>query len=147
MCAQRKYVQFHNIKFKMPNSQLLIRLETSFKNWQNAQHVNMYFLLKVYICCCSLPLSVWFVHLLLLPPPKCMVCTFVKILTIMDGCHTIIDDWNNWKCSNFKVLGGRPKMSTFSQVYKPYATGRGGKTRCTLLIYNKCWHSELSVCF
>ncbi len=31
LCAQGKYVQFHNIKFKMPESQLLIGLETSFK--------------------------------------------------------------------------------------------------------------------
>ncbi len=30
------FVQFHNIKFKMPESQLLIGLETSFKNWQKA---------------------------------------------------------------------------------------------------------------
>ncbi len=33
---QRKYAQFHNIKFEMPTSQLLIGLETSFKNWQKA---------------------------------------------------------------------------------------------------------------
>ncbi len=39
MCRQRKYVQFHNIKYKMPKSLLLIGLETSFKNWQKAQHV------------------------------------------------------------------------------------------------------------
>ncbi len=31
MCIQRKFVQFHNIKFKMPKSQFLIRLATSFK--------------------------------------------------------------------------------------------------------------------
>ncbi len=28
LCIQRKYVQFHTITFKMPNSQLLIGLET-----------------------------------------------------------------------------------------------------------------------
>ncbi len=28
----KQYVQFNNIKFKMPESQLLIGLETSFKN-------------------------------------------------------------------------------------------------------------------
>ncbi len=36
------------------------------------------------------------------------------------------------------LVRGHPKMSTFSQVYKPYARGVGGNTRCTLLIYNKC---------
>ncbi len=29
-------VLFHNIKFKMPESQLLIGLETSIRNWQKA---------------------------------------------------------------------------------------------------------------
>ncbi len=32
----KKCVQFHNITFKMPESQLLIGLETSFKSWQKA---------------------------------------------------------------------------------------------------------------
>ncbi len=36
------------------------------------------------------------------------------------------------------TVRGHPKISTFSQVYKPYARGGGGNTRCTLLIYNKC---------
>ncbi len=40
------YVQFHNIKFKMPESQLLIGLETSFKNWQKALNGNIYYILK-----------------------------------------------------------------------------------------------------
>ncbi len=35
-------------------------------------------------------------------------------------------------------LRGHPKMSTFSQVYQPYARGGKGNTRCTLLIYNNC---------
>ncbi len=51
LCIQRKYVQFHNIKFKIAKSQLLIGLETSFSNWQKAQHVKMYFPSKVYIWC------------------------------------------------------------------------------------------------
>ncbi len=72
LCIQRKYGQFHNIKFKMPTFQLLIWLETSFKNWQKAQHVNIYFLSKVYIY--SYPL-----------PPLHSVCTLLKMLTIMDG--------------------------------------------------------------
>ncbi len=50
-CVQRQYGQFHNIKCKMPKSRLLIGLETSFKNWQKAQHVNIYFISKAYICC------------------------------------------------------------------------------------------------
>ncbi len=49
MWQQIKYVQFHNIKFKMPESQLLIGLETSFKNWQKAQNVNIYAILQAYI--------------------------------------------------------------------------------------------------
>ncbi len=44
---QRKYVQFHNMRFKMLKYQLLIGLETSFKNWQKAQNVNIYFPSKV----------------------------------------------------------------------------------------------------
>ncbi len=52
---QRKYVQFHNMKFKMPKSQLLIGLETSFKNWQKAQNVNIYFPSKAYCCYPLLP--------------------------------------------------------------------------------------------
>ncbi len=44
-----KYVQFHNIKFKMPEYQLLIGLEPSYKNWQKAQNVNIYSILKAYI--------------------------------------------------------------------------------------------------
>ncbi len=43
LCIQRKYVQFDNIKIKMTKSQLLIVLETSFKNWKKAQNVNIYF--------------------------------------------------------------------------------------------------------
>ncbi len=31
-CRNTKHVQFHNIKFKMPESQLLIGLESSFQN-------------------------------------------------------------------------------------------------------------------
>ncbi len=60
---QRKYIKFHNMKFKMPKSQLLIRLETSFKNWHNVQNVNIYFSSKAYICCYPLPPSVRCVHL------------------------------------------------------------------------------------
>ncbi len=41
----------------MPESQLLIGLETSFKNCQKAQNVNMYSILKVYICFYALPLA------------------------------------------------------------------------------------------
>ncbi len=52
---QRKYVQFHNMKFKMPKSQLLIGLETSFKNWQKAQNVNIYVPSKVYIWSYPIP--------------------------------------------------------------------------------------------
>ncbi len=48
---QIENVQFHNIKFKMPESQLLIGLETSFKNWQKAQNVNIYSILNAYIWC------------------------------------------------------------------------------------------------
>ncbi len=39
----------------MPESHLLIRLETSFKNWQKAQNVNIYSILKAYIWFYSLP--------------------------------------------------------------------------------------------
>ncbi len=46
MGTKKKEVQFHNINFKMPESQLLIGLETSFKNWQKAQNVNIYSILK-----------------------------------------------------------------------------------------------------
>ncbi len=42
MWEQIKYVQFHNIKFKMPESKLLLGIETSFKNGQKAQNVNSY---------------------------------------------------------------------------------------------------------
>ncbi len=38
MCAQRQYIQFHNIKFKIPKSQTT----HYFKNWQNTQNINMY---------------------------------------------------------------------------------------------------------
>ncbi len=55
LCLQRKYVQFHNIKFKMSKSQLLIGLEMSFNNWQKAKHVNIYFPSKAYIWCYPLP--------------------------------------------------------------------------------------------
>ncbi len=42
----------------MPKSQLLIGLETSFKNWQNAaQNVNIYFPSKAYIWSYPLPLA------------------------------------------------------------------------------------------
>ncbi len=47
----KKYFNFTNIKFKMQDSQLLIGLETSFKNWQKAQNVNIYSILKAYIWC------------------------------------------------------------------------------------------------
>ncbi len=67
-CIQIKYVHFHNIKFKMPKSQLLIRLETSCKNGEKAQH--------------AFPIKS--IHLVLSPPP-CVVSTLVKMLTIMDG--------------------------------------------------------------
>ncbi len=64
LCIQSKYVQFHNIKFKMPKSPPLIELETSFKNGQKAQHVNIYYLSKAYIWCYPPPPpSIWFVHL------------------------------------------------------------------------------------
>ncbi len=36
------------------------------------------------------------------------------------------------------VLRSRPKMSTFSQVYKPYARGRGVTPDVRVSIYNKC---------
>ncbi len=55
MWEQKQYVQFHNIKFKMLESQLLIGLETSFKNWQKALNVNIYYILKEYIWCNPLP--------------------------------------------------------------------------------------------
>ncbi len=61
---QRKYVPFHNIKFKMPTSPFLIGLETRFKNWQKTQHVNIYFPSKAYIWCC--PLSLKSIHSLIL---------------------------------------------------------------------------------
>ncbi len=57
LVKQKKYVQFHNIKLKMPESQLLIGLETSFKNQQKAQNVNIYSILKAYIWCYTLPLA------------------------------------------------------------------------------------------
>ncbi len=47
----------------MPESQLLIGLETSFKNGQKALNVTIYYILKAYICCYPLPPSVRFVHL------------------------------------------------------------------------------------
>ncbi len=39
----------------MPESQLLIGLETSFKNGQKALNVNIYYILKAYIWCYPLP--------------------------------------------------------------------------------------------
>ncbi len=63
LLEQKNYVQFHNIKFKMPESQLLIGLETRFKNWEKAQNVNMYSILKAYIWFYPLPPSLWFVCL------------------------------------------------------------------------------------
>ncbi len=62
LCIQRKYVQFHNIKFKMPKSQLLIGLETSFKNGQKAQHVIIYLPSKRTYGVTPLPPNVQFVH-------------------------------------------------------------------------------------
>ncbi len=53
--TKKNNVQFHNIKFKMPDSQLLIGQETSFKNWQKALNVNIYYILKVYIWFYPLP--------------------------------------------------------------------------------------------
>ncbi len=41
----------------MPESQLLIGLETSFKNWQKALNVNIYYILKAYIWCYPPPLA------------------------------------------------------------------------------------------
>ncbi len=41
----------------MPESQFLIGLETSFKNWQKAQNVNIYSILKAYIWFYPLPLA------------------------------------------------------------------------------------------
>ncbi len=41
----------------MPESQLLIELETSFNNWQKAQNVNIYSILKTYIWCYPLRLA------------------------------------------------------------------------------------------
>ncbi len=61
--TKNKYVQFHNIKFKMPESQLLIGLKASFKNWQKALNVNIYYILKAYMWCYPFPPSVRFVHL------------------------------------------------------------------------------------
>ncbi len=55
MWEQKKYVQFHNLKFKMPESQLLIGLKTSFKNWQKALNINIYYILKAYIWCYPIP--------------------------------------------------------------------------------------------
>ncbi len=63
LVGTKKYVQLHNIKFKMPESQLLIGLETSFKNSQKALNVNIYYILKAYIWCYPSPPSVRFVHL------------------------------------------------------------------------------------
>ncbi len=62
-CIQRKFVQFHYMKFIMPKSQLLIGLQTSLKNWQKAQIVNIYFLTKVYTWYYPLLFSIRFVHL------------------------------------------------------------------------------------
>ncbi len=56
----------------MPESQLLIGLETCFKNLQKALKVNNYYILKVYIWCYPLP-------------PQRTVCTLVKMLTFLDG--------------------------------------------------------------
>ncbi len=56
---QIKYVQFHKIKFKMPKSQLLIGLENSFKNWQKAQNVNIYFSSKAYVWFYPFPCTWW----------------------------------------------------------------------------------------
>ncbi len=67
--VQKKYVKFHNIKFKKPKSHLLIGLETSFQNWKKGPNVNIYSLSKSYIYC-------YLMH---------MVSTLVKVLTIMDG--------------------------------------------------------------
>ncbi len=47
----------------MPESQLLIGLETSFKNWQKAQNVNIDTIVKAYIWFYPLHPGVWFVHL------------------------------------------------------------------------------------
>ncbi len=63
LVGTKKKVQFHNIKFKMPESQLLIELETSFKNWQNALNVNMYYILMRTSGVTPSPSSVRFVHL------------------------------------------------------------------------------------
>ncbi len=56
LCVQRKYIQFHIIKFKMPKFHLLIWLETSSKNWLKAQHCQHLFPIKS-------------VHLVFLHPP------------------------------------------------------------------------------
>ncbi len=39
----------------MPESQIIIGLETSFKNGQKALNVNIYYILKTYIWCYPLP--------------------------------------------------------------------------------------------
>ncbi len=57
MWEQKKYVQFHNIKFKMPESQLLIGLETNFQNRQKALNVNINHILKAFIWCYPSPLA------------------------------------------------------------------------------------------
>ncbi len=63
MWEQIIYVQFHNITFKIPEYELLKGLETSFKHRQKAQNVNIYSILKVYICFYPLLPSVRFVGL------------------------------------------------------------------------------------
>ncbi len=60
---QIKYVQFHNIKVKMPESQLLLGLETNIESWHKAPYVNIYSLLKAYIWFYPLPHSALFVLL------------------------------------------------------------------------------------
>ncbi len=55
LMGKKKYVQFHNITFKMPESQLLIGLETSFKNRESIE--------------CQHVLYIKSVHLVLSPPP------------------------------------------------------------------------------
>ncbi len=86
LCTQRKYVQFHNMKFKMPKSQLLIGLETSFKNRQKAWYWHYLFPIRS-------------VHLVLPPPLAYGLYTCESIANY--GKPLIPLNYNNYylKCS------------------------------------------------
>ncbi len=56
-CVNKKICSISQYKIKNARNQLLIQLETSFKNWQKAQNVNIYSIIKVYIWCYPLPLA------------------------------------------------------------------------------------------